>query len=146
MTLIMEIKNDKLPKVSLVNLVFKANLVRNNISRELRNYNLSFPQYNVLRILRGQNGECISIRGIRDKMICENSNASRVVEKLLLKKLLSKEQSKKSKREVNICITKKGMDLLKELDDLILNTERKIFKELRDQEMIDFNELLKKIN
>ena len=49
-------------------------------------------------------------------MLDKMSDASRIVERLYKKGLLSRSTNEKDRRAVDIFITQKGLDLLKELD------------------------------
>jgi len=49
-------------------------------------------------------------------MLDKNSNASRLVEKLRIKKLVDRAVCPEDRRAVNVIITQKGLDLLEELD------------------------------
>ena len=60
-------------------------------------------------------------------MLDKNSNASRLVEKLRLKKLVERAVSTDDRRAVNVIITQKGLALLTELDKL----EEIFLKELK---------------
>jgi hypothetical protein len=58
----------------------------------LKKFDLTPPQFNVLRILRGQFPKAISINEIINRMLDKSSNASRIVEKLKAKELIVKEK------------------------------------------------------
>ena len=89
------------------------------ISRDqLKPYNLSGEQYNVLRILRGKHPEAYSLNEIRDRMLNRWSNASRLVDKLKKKKYVTRQLLESNRRKVEIRITEKGMNLLDELENL----------------------------
>jgi DNA-binding MarR family transcriptional regulator len=82
----------------------------------LKPYDITEPQYNVLRILRGQHGETMSLFEIQDRMIQKMSNVSRLIDKLLDKGLVVRKECKLNRRKVDILITQKGLDLLTELE------------------------------
>jgi DNA-binding MarR family transcriptional regulator len=52
---------------------------------------LSMQQYNVLRILRGQHPKPVMLNQITERMIDKMSNATRLVEKLKQKQLVTRE-------------------------------------------------------
>jgi len=81
----------------------------------LKPYGLTEPQYNVLRILRGQQGAAMNLYEIGDRMVYPTSNVSRIVDKLLLKGFVIREACEVNRRRVDISITKSGLDLLDEL-------------------------------
>lgn len=101
-----------------VNLAFTANWLGRVTAQTLKPYKLTPQQYNVLRILRGQKPNPASINLITERMIDKMSNASRLVEKLLKKKLVERTTCESDRRQVDVKITQKGESLLRELDPL----------------------------
>lgn len=72
-------------------------------------------QYNILRILNGSDIP-ISTLDIRERMLDKMSDTSRIVDRMVLKKLVKKKLNKTDKRLVDITITPKGKTLLTKLD------------------------------
>ncbi|MDP4631068.1 MAG: MarR family transcriptional regulator, partial [Flavobacteriales bacterium] len=60
-----------------INILFTAAWFGEKNRLALKDYDLSLPQYNVLRILRGQKGKAITVAGLCERMIDKSSNASR---------------------------------------------------------------------
>ena len=100
-----------------VNILHTASWLGIMIARRLKPYGLTMQQYNVLQILRGQHPEPATVNMLIDRMIDKSSNASRLVERLLQKKLVDRCTSSVDKRSVNVMITEKGLELLKTIDD-----------------------------
>jgi DNA-binding MarR family transcriptional regulator len=102
----------------VVNILFTSSWLYLRNSQELKSYGISTEQYNILRILRGQYPKTSSIQLLVDRMINKSSNASRIVEKLKLKHLVSRKECESDRRLVEVLITEKGMKLLEEIDNL----------------------------
>jgi DNA-binding MarR family transcriptional regulator len=100
----------------LINIFFTSSWLSSKHSCTLKPYGISVQQYNILRILRGQHPNPVTINLLIDRMLDKNSNASRLVEKLRLKKLVERAVSLDDRRAVNVVITQKGLSLLTELD------------------------------
>jgi DNA-binding MarR family transcriptional regulator len=100
----------------LINIFFTSSWLSSKHSCTLKPYGISVQQYNILRILRGQHPKPVTINLLIDRMLDKNSNASRLVEKLRLKKLVERAVSIDDRRAVNVVITQKGLILLTELD------------------------------
>jgi DNA-binding MarR family transcriptional regulator len=98
-----------------LNIMFSNGWLRAKIIRVLKPYNLTPEQYNVLRILKGQYPKSICQKDITARMIDRNSNTTRIVEKLLNKNLVERQQSTHDRRELNITISKDGLKLIEEL-------------------------------
>jgi len=103
----------------IVNILFTSSWLGGLHHQLFKRYGLSHQQYNVLRILRGQHPAAASISLITDRMLDKNSNASRLVDKLLSKKYIERTVSAYDRRQKDICITKKGLALLAEMDPVI---------------------------
>ena len=99
-----------------INILFTAAWFGDRNRAALKNCDISLPQYNVLRILRGQKGKAISIAGLCERMIDKSSNASRIVDKLETRKLVLRRVCDKDRRQVDVVITEKGTALLEDLD------------------------------
>ncbi len=126
-----------------LNLIFTACHLNLEQTRFFKPYQLSTQQYNLLRILRGQNGKPITIGLIQERMLDVQSNASRLIDKLEEKKLVLRVACPKDKRQMDITITVNGLEILKELDDKLNNKESSI--SLTDTEADLLNDLLNKI-
>lgn len=126
-----------------LNLIFTACHLNLEQTRFFKPYQLSAQQYNVLRILRRQNGKPITIGLIQERMLDVQSNASRLIDKLEEKKLVLRVACPKDKRQMDITITENGLEILKELDDKLNNKESSI--SLTDKESDLLNDLLNKI-
>ncbi len=144
-----EIKQKKFPDIFVktdVNLLFTSGWLQNVKSRFFKPFGLTQQQYNVLRILRGQYPKSIKLAQITQRMIDKMSNASRLVDKLQQKELVSQIQNPTNKREVSISITEKGLELLKEIDIELAKTIPPIqYKNVSVEELEQLNLILDKI-
>ena len=130
---------------AFLNLFYLSGLMRSAQARFFKQHDLSPEQYNILRILRGQYPNPANIGLLQDRMLDKMSNASRLVEKLKQKALVTREECPKDRRQVEVLITKEGLDLLTELDPSIRSFETD-FKGLNEDELILLNELLGKLS
>lgn len=74
----------------VINLGYTTRLLEETISSILKEYDISVPQYNVMRILKGQKGKPASLVCIQERMVDKNSNISRLVDKLIAKELVKR--------------------------------------------------------
>ena len=100
----------------LINQLFTGKWMADIISRHLKKFDLTSEQYNVLRILRGQYPGAIAVNAICDRMIDKMSNVSRLVDKLQKKELVDRKVNMQDRRQMDITITDKGLNLLNLLD------------------------------
>lgn len=128
----------------VINQLFTGKWVGDVVSQHLKPFGLSSQQYNVLRILRGQESKAISVNGISERMIDKMSNVSRLIDKLKAKKLVRRKINSIDRRQVDIEITEIGLDLLSQIDKVEGDLHNK-FTNLTEQEACQLNILLDKL-
>jgi DNA-binding MarR family transcriptional regulator len=131
-------------KKALLNVMYTQNVIADQFNELLKPFDLSAEQFNVLRILRGQKGNAVNMCTIQERMIAKTSNTTRLVDKLLLKGLVLREICPQNRRKMEITITPKGMELLKQLDPLVEAHEKKFGNNLSEKELAQLNTLLEK--
>ena len=131
-------------KKAVLNIIYTQNVINDHFNEILKPYDLSGEQYNVLRILRGQKGCPANMCLIQERMLAKTSNTTRLVDKLLLKELVTREVCPENRRKIEVLITQKGLDVLSELDPKISENENKFSNNLSNTELEQLNELLEK--
>ena len=111
---------------AVVNLIFTGNWIHLRNSIFLKGYGLTSQQFNVLRILRGQHPEPVSVNEIISRMLDKMSNVSRIIDKLVAKELVDRKECPRDRRQVDVFITKKGMEVLAKIDIESLNRDEEI--------------------
>jgi DNA-binding MarR family transcriptional regulator len=101
-----------------INIIYTASCINLHASHFLKQFELTPPQFNVLRILRGQFPKAITVNEIINRMLDKSSNASRIVEKLKAKELINRKECEHDRRQVDVSITQKGLNILIEIDQL----------------------------
>ena len=129
---------------ALINIQHTHNYVVGKLNEQFKVFDVTRQQYNVLRILRGQHPGHASILVIRERMLDKMSDASRIVERLRLKGLVSREFGSKDKRSVEVTITDSGLRLLKQMDSEVNKLEG-LLSHISPEEIHNFNDLLDKI-
>ncbi len=124
-----------------VNIAFTNSYLASLLNNYLKPFDLSAQQYNVLRILRGQHPNPVSINSITDRMIDKMSNASRLVEKLRRKNMIRRETCASDKRQVDVCITTYGLEVLQSIDSLMKDYENQ-FSHLSIEDVTFANQVL----
>ena len=129
----------------LVNLVFTAKQLNQQLFKILKSYKITEAQYNILRILRGnKSSKAASIGYIKERMLDQNSDVSRIVDKLFTKEYVSRIECPNDRRQKEIAISEKGLEILAKID----SCENKLdtfLANLNDDELATLNHLLDKI-
>ena len=107
-------------------------------------HGLTTPQYNVLRILRGQYPNPSTVNLLIERMIDKSSNASRIVDRLEEKGLVDRRPCENDRRAVDVVISTGGLETLEILDTEMLELEKSI-EGLSLEEAVQLNMLLDKI-
>ncbi|MCZ8089860.1 MarR family transcriptional regulator [Flavobacterium sp.] len=131
-------------KKVILNIMFTQSVIGEKFAEVLKPYELSSEQYNVLRILRGQKGNPANMCVIQERMIAKNSNTTRLIDKLLLKELVTREVCPDNRRKIEVQITPKGLELLLELDPKVIEHEKMFANNLSQGELSELNHLLEK--
>jgi len=118
-----EIKQTK-PFVNIETEVY-LNLVRlthdlaDRVTRLLKTADLSMPQYNALRILRGAGPQGLACNEIATRMIHRVPDMTRLLDRLEAKGLITRERQPDDRRVVRTAIQPAGLDLIAPLDEPI---------------------------
>lgn len=127
-----------------INVVFTAGYLEQAQAALFKPFGITLPQYNILRILRGQHPKPATISMLIERMLDKTSNASRIVDRLEAKELVTRKQCPADRRTVDVMITEKGLDLLKQMDGLEGGKGTGIMN-LTEEEAMQLNSLLDKI-
>lgn len=130
---------------TLVNIMYTSRMVEDAIADLLKPYKLSSPQFNVLRILRGQQDQPASLSTVQERMVHRNSNTTRLVDKLIDKELVSRRICPHNRRKVEITISQKGLDLLQKVDPLVEQLSKQTTQNLSNNELEQLNTLMDKL-
>lgn len=127
-----------------VNVYLTNVYLMDKMNQIIKPHKLSIAQFNTLRILRGQYPKTASIGLIKERMVDKNSDISRMIDRLFLKKLVDRVECKNDRRQKDVKITKKGLDILATVDALEINLDNSL-RHLTDTEIVELNRLLDKM-
>lgn len=148
MTLEADIKQTKPFRTSeektIVNIMFTNNWLCDKQHHVIKHFGITLQQYNVLRILKGRHEEPITINGIMDRMLDKMSNASRLVDKLVQKKLASRSYRVDDRRACNVLITDQGITVLQAINNEMQGLQENLGP-LSEDEYESLNRLLDKL-
>jgi DNA-binding MarR family transcriptional regulator len=129
----------------LINLAYTTRMLSYQFYSELKKYDITEQQYNVLRILRGFRSEApLCIGFIKERMLDRDSDVSRLVDRLYKRKLVMRYEDKTDRRKKTVEITEIGLALLSAMLETELRGDE-MLKNLSPDEVSQLNFLLDKI-
>jgi len=133
---------DNYQKASL-NIIFTYGWLNNLLKLELDQFQITNQQFNILRILRGQHPKPATINILKERMLDKMSDASRIVDRLVQKELVTRTVNAIDRRAADIHITKKGLELLEKVQIEKIMTDN-LKNNLSKEEAEKLSELLDK--
>jgi DNA-binding MarR family transcriptional regulator len=127
-----------------VNILYTNGWLLNIHSKLFKEYGISVQQFNILRILRGQYPNSSNVGILVERMLDKSSNVTRLLDKLVLKELVTRTSCENDRRKFNILITTSGLELLSILDEKANQLETYL-KNLSEEEALILNNLLDKL-
>lgn len=137
-------KDIPLKSRTLIHLTLVQNKIIETMSAALKPYDVSIQQFNVLRILRGQQGKPANLSTLNERMVTKMSNTTRLVDKLLAKGFVKRNICKENRRKVEIYITPTGEETLMQIDKTVSKVEEVITNNFNNEELKKLNHLLNK--
>ncbi len=134
-----------LPKKVVINLLYTENWIMDKINIELKAFDISLQQFNVLRILKGQKDKPANLSTIQERMVTKMSNTTRLVDKLINKNYVKRAICESNRRKVEITITEEGKKFLDKVNPIMDEFENRVTSNFSTEDLILLNELLNKL-
>lgn len=130
---------------ALLNIMVTGAHIQGRMNTMLKPFGITEPQYNVLRILRGQQGRSMNLYEISDRMVYPTSNVSRIIDRLLLKNYVIREANPTNRRRVDISITSEGLNMLQTLEPAFSGLMDTLYAKLNEDEARQLSDWLEKV-
>lgn len=127
---------------SVVNLIFTFNRLSCELKPIYSHFDITFQQYNVLRILNGAFPKSITPAEIKDVMLDKSPDLTRLIDRLVVKNYVKRCQNPDNRRSIDIWITEDGISLLKKVTKRINAFIDQKFKGLETEDIETFNAIL----
>ena len=101
---------------AVINLIYTANWLQNKHHSFFKQFGITGHQYNILRVLKGQYPKNISATEIKSRLLDQNSDVSRLLERLMQKQMITKIASENDKRASDVFISEQGLELLLQIE------------------------------
>tara|TARA_B100000768_G_C11214995_1_gene347754 strand:+ start:389 stop:814 length:426 start_codon:yes stop_codon:yes gene_type:complete len=130
---------------TVISILTSGYKINDMLSTLLKKFHLSLPQFNVLRILRGQKGKPANLSTVQERMIHKMSNTTRLIDKLIQKGFVERNICENNRRKIEIYIANSGLNLLESIDNKLDNKESFILENLNLEEKKELIRILSKI-
>lgn len=116
-----ELKQSKpfatLEQEALLSIERTAAILSHGVADALRRYGITPTQYNVLRILRGAGEQGLCRNEVRDRLVAQVPDVTRLLDRMEEMGLVDRERASDDRRMVFTRVTRKGLQLLARIDD-----------------------------
>ena len=141
-----EIRQNKpfasLHQEAYLNLARTAAVLSHSFNEAIKPYGITATQYNVLRILRGAGGAGLCRNDVRDRLVAQVPDVTRLLDRMEEAGLIERERETTDRRLVTTRITPEGLRLLADLDARIVEVHRAQLGHLSKQQLTTLIELL----
>src|SRR5688572_7600352 len=127
---------------AFVSIARTAAVLGHALGEAFKPYGITSTQYNVLRILRGAGTAGLCRNEVRDRLVAQVPDVTRLLDRMEEAGLIERERETADRRMVTTRITAEGLRLLKALDEPVLALHRAQLGRLSRQQLADLIELL----
>ena len=136
---------DKIYLRAMLQIITTGHWLTDSVTRELREFDATEPQFNVLRVLNARAETPCSVQEIQKGMVQKSSNVTRIVDKLLNKGFVQRQLNESNRRKVDITITSDGQQFLSQLEEKVFAFHAPLQKNLTPEECETLTHLIKKL-
>ena len=130
----------------VIDIIHTANWLDARITRILKKYGITHPQFNILKNVQAAHPEPLSVKEIRDTIMFTNSDITRLIDRLVNKELLHRETCSVNRRKVEICITNRATQMLDIISKELLDTFSDFYEsQISVEEALHISEILRLI-
>src|SRR5215217_3304840 len=134
-----EIKQTKpfrsLEEEALLSIERTAAVFGHQLAEVFRPYDVTQTQYNVLRILRGAGERGLCRHEVRDRLIAQVPDVTRLLDRMAEMGLVARERATEDRRLVHTRITAEGLRLLAEMDEPVMEFHRRLLGHLSEEQL-----------
>lgn len=133
---------NSLEQEAQLNIERTAAILTHAFADAIKPYGITPTQYNVLRILRGAGEDGLCRNDVRDRLIAQVPDVTRLLDRLEETGLVMRERDTTDRRLVTTRITTAGLRLLEQLDEPTVETHRKFLGHMTRAQLRTLIELL----
>ncbi len=129
---------------AVVGILYLETLIMQDLDKHLARYKLTYQQFNILRILKGQYPKGVKLSLLQERMLHKQSDVSRLVNRLVKTGMVDKKEDELNKRRLCITLSEQGLTMINAIDvdgDMF----KSVMVELNIPEIEHLNKLFDKI-
>ena len=127
-----------------LNLLRTSAALGSGLAELLRPHDLTQPQYNVLRILRGAGPDGLASGEVGGRMVSREPDVTRLLDRMEVRGLVARQRGPADRRIVTVRLTSEGHRLVDALDAPVEAMHARQFGHLSREELTALNELLER--
>lgn len=127
---------------AVLNIVRTSAVMSDDFKKMIKPYGITGTQYNVLRILRGAAETGLCRNEVRDRLLTRMPDATRLLDRMEKAGLITRVRESDDRRLVSTKLTKKGRQLVDDLDPVVARENRSRLGHLSDKQLASLVSLL----
>lgn len=134
----------KADQTAVINLARTHGQMYGQLSALLKAYDITEPQFNVLRILRGAGEPGLPCQEISRRMVTQVPDVTRLLDRLERRDLVERQRDHSDRRIVRVTLQPEALRLLARLDQPVQALHARQLGHLSREELTELNRLLVK--
>ena len=130
---------------ALLSIIVTGSWILGELASAMSKFGVTPAQYNCLRILRGAAPEKLTCGEIGARLLDRTPDVTRMITRLMKAGLVDRERAEHDRRVVEVWVTPKGIELLKEMDPMVDAIQIELMKSLSDDELRELTGLLERL-
>jgi DNA-binding MarR family transcriptional regulator len=118
-----------------LSLVRTAAALEHSLAQELRAFDITPTQYNVLSILRGAGSDGLCRNQVGCRLVTAMPDVTRLLDRMEEMGLIIRERGSADRRKVSTKLTKKGLDLVNRLDAKVVEIHARQFRHVEKRSL-----------
>lgn len=116
-------------------IVNTGNWIQAKITNHLRNYGLTYIQYNTLNVLYRVGDRPMNVGELKQKISYGNADVTRLVDRLISKKMVERDLSVTNRRQMEIKLSERGKTVIERINKEVKQLLSVLFESLQNNEM-----------
>lgn len=121
-----------------------ARNMKKKLEADVKKYDITIPQWTVLKVLSEEDN--LTQAEVAERLSADRATTGAVIEKLIDKKLIDKNQCKNDRRAYRVCISAYGVNLAGKISCEAVNCNNKALDGFKKEEIEQLVNYLHKIN